>query len=78
MDLPSAVAISAIVMAWRDIRISFSRRNFLPVNPAAIKRGIKYRSPTRKRGGSGKSSVITMEGVEEKNFQRLLYQVGVM
>ena len=30
------------------------------------------------KGGSGKSSVIIIEGEEEMNFQRALYQVGVI
>ena len=78
MDRPSAVAISAVVIAWRDILISFRSLNSLPLKPAEMKIDIRYASPFLRRGGSGKSSVIMIEGEEEMNFQSALYQVGVM
>ena len=78
MERPSAVAISAVVIAWRDIWISLRSLSSSPLKPAEIKIDIRYASPCRRRGGSGKSSVIIIEGEEEMNFQRALYQVGVI
>ena len=78
MDLPSAVAISAVVIAWRVILISFRSLNSSSLKPAEMKIGIRYATPCQRSGGSGESSVMMIEGEEEMNLQRALYQVGVM
>ena len=77
MVLQSAVAISDMVMAPIDILSSFrSLRSKLLY--LAEKSCIRNLSLRLRGGGSGKSSVMTINGVEDRNFHRCLYQEEVM